>query len=329
MYTHSYVLTGLPEHDVLYQFSHGQIIFSSLGVRCFFAISGYLITISLLHSRGLPDYFFKRIIRVFPALWVVIGITMLGGYFLAHKSAATYFTDPTVVKYSLNAVLRLHPFIDGVFEHNPFKQYINGSLWTVPYEFLMYVILSAFYFLRHNKVALRLAMCALLGVLVPLQIWHHYIYIRYLELSYEQTIFFALFFFGGALLALFDLPSERMRNVIVAVITLALVTTMLVGDYEAAQFVLLPPLVIYLGTLRYRALGWVRRIGDLSYGIYIWGFPVQQLTWYLLHPSQVEMTLISIPVTYVLAYTSWHLLEKKVLRLKRPMSQPKTAPVLA
>ena len=65
--THSYPLTGQPEQDLLWKITNGQTAFSYISVRGFFAISGYLIIQSLLRSNNLMDYYWKRILRIFPA----------------------------------------------------------------------------------------------------------------------------------------------------------------------------------------------------------------------------------------------------------------------
>jgi peptidoglycan/LPS O-acetylase OafA/YrhL len=74
--------------------------------------------------------------------------------------------------------------------------------------------------------------------------------------------------------------------------------------------------VIAFGESDYPALSWIRRYGDISYGVYIWGWPVQQALVHLLHPSQTVLAFLSIPLAWIIGAISWHLLEKKVLRLK-------------
>jgi peptidoglycan/LPS O-acetylase OafA/YrhL len=323
LYSHSYALTDPSKQDILARFSHDQAVMSSIGLLGFFILSGYLILTSLLRSRDLKDYFFKRIIRVFPALWVVVGVSMIGGYFFAHKSAADYFTQPSFYKYALTAVLRIQYDIGGVFENNPHPRAINGSLWTVPYEFLFYILLSVLFVLRENRTALRIIVVGAFSVMLVARIlWHGWIFMPLLNMSVDQTLTFAVCFSAGAALALFKLPSERVRAGIAAVCAVALVLVLWIGGFRDTQYILLPPLVIYFGTLRYKLFGWVRRFGDISYGIYIWGFPIQQAIWYFLHPSPIEMFCLSAILVYIVAYASWHLIEKQALKLKLPKSQP-------
>src|SRR6476646_3313529 len=74
--THSYPLSGLPEIDPLHRLTAGQLSFSYVGVRGFFVISGFLIYESLMRSKGLDDYFIKRILRIYPGLLVVLALTV-------------------------------------------------------------------------------------------------------------------------------------------------------------------------------------------------------------------------------------------------------------
>lgn len=317
--THSYPLTGVPEQDVLWHFSHGQLLLSKLGVAGFFVISGYLILKSLLRSKSLKEYYFKRIIRLFPALWVVVLLTLLGGYFLAGKSAAAYFTDHSTLKYLLNLVLRMHLGIEGVFEHNPYPSFINASLWTIPYEVLCYLLLTPLFFIRQRGPLVRAALIGAFVVLLGLQGAG---LVKFptpgLRLDSDQIIFFGLFFLSGAVLALFPawLRAARTRNLLVGLSGLGLLGTLYFGGFALAQFLLVPVFVIALGASNYPALSWIRRYGDISYGVYIWGFPVQQTLWYFLHPSQPVMALLSIPITWALGFLSWHFIEEPVLRLK-------------
>jgi peptidoglycan/LPS O-acetylase OafA/YrhL len=322
LYTHSFPLSGEPEADLMYHLSQGRAQMSTLAVHGFFVISGYLIFSSLLRSRDIGDYFFKRVIRVFPALLVVVVVCMLGGYFLAHKSAAAYFTDSSLYTYALNIVLRYQEGINGVFATNAYPNSINGSLWTVGYEFLLYIVVACFFSLRHNRRVLLPAMVAATAVLLGLHLQHAHVTFSHTFLEYGNLVFFGGLFFGGATLALCPLPSTRTRTIVVGIGLLVLTFILRRGGYSQLAILLLPPIVVYFGTLNYPVLGLVRRMGDISYGLYIWGFPLQQLIVYLVHPTQVELVLISIPVTYLAAYTSYHLLEKKALRLKRAPSQP-------
>lgn len=79
--THSYPLTGREEHDWLYQITNGQTLFSYIAVRGFFAISGYLIFQSMLQSKNIINYYWKRFLRIFPGLFIVLLLSSAFCYF--------------------------------------------------------------------------------------------------------------------------------------------------------------------------------------------------------------------------------------------------------
>jgi peptidoglycan/LPS O-acetylase OafA/YrhL len=146
------------------------------------------------------------------------------------------------------------------------------------------------------------------------------------SLESEQLIPLGACFSAGAILAL--LPKEwtqhaQARMITVVASGLIIIATMYWGGFTKAQYVILPVFVIALGISNYSALSWIRRYGDISYGVYIWGFIVQQLLWYFFQPSQPIMLLLSIPITWALGFASWHLVEERALRLK--LNLPHTA----
>lgn len=326
--THSYVLVGLPEQDTLWHFSHGQLLLSKLGVRGFFVISGFLILKSLMRSRSITEYYFKRIIRVFPALWVMVGITLVGGYFFSNKSVGAYFTDQSVPLYLLNLVLRLHISISGVFPNNPDPHEVNGSLWTVPYEVFFYLLLTPLFFIRHRLNVVRgLVLAGFVGLLV-LQYTGHVYYSTYkLSLYTDQLVFLGLYFMAGALLALFPVlfRQAHVRTILVWTTGLGLVAVLYFGGFYQTQFLLVPVFVLAFGISNYPWLSWLHRYGDISYGVYIWGWPVQQALVHLLHPSQPMLALLSIPAVWAFGWASWYLIEKQALRLKLTVAAPAAA----
>ncbi|MGJ7519668.1 acyltransferase family protein [Variovorax sp. LT1P1] len=79
-----------------------------------------------------------------------------------------------------------------------------------------------------------------------------------------------------------------------------------------------PPLIISLGEATSSLLKNSSRFGDLSYGIYLWAWPVQQSGIYLFGKDRPFFVLLSfsIAATLPLAFVSWHAIEKKALRFK-------------
>lgn len=127
----------------------GQMSFGSLGVAIFFCLSGYLITQSLFRSSSYKTYFIKRSLRIFPALILDLLIAVfIWGAIVTRFSLYEYFTNPLTYRYLLNAGLyRISYVLPGVFENNVFGNTVNGSLWTLPYEFTCYLGIAILHFL--------------------------------------------------------------------------------------------------------------------------------------------------------------------------------------
>jgi peptidoglycan/LPS O-acetylase OafA/YrhL len=155
--THSFTLSGADKSiDILYAFTNGQIYLSEIGYQGFFIISGFLIFKSLKNATSLFVFFSKRIVRLFPGLIVMLILTLLIVLFintnsfdiLLHKDYWFYFINNVLL-------FRTQYMIEGVFDSVPYKGFVNGSLWTLAYEFLFYIILSFFFFIKNNIFFVR------------------------------------------------------------------------------------------------------------------------------------------------------------------------------
>ncbi len=319
---HAYALTGQSESnnplDIFDALTHDRFFtLSAAAVYSFLVISGFLVTKSLVRSSSLRYYYLKRVLRVFPGLWVMVLCTVLAGYFLSHRPALAYFTDPTTKLYLGNAMLRLFLKITGVFEHNPFPEYVNGSLWTVPYEVAFYLVLSVLFTLRRYPKL----MCGVLGGLwlATVMLWLYgrpLADIPGLRLATDQLLLLGAYFLAGAALSFVALPSRRVRRWVASAAAVLLLLCCWLGGYQQAQFILLPVLVLCFATLYTPALAWVGKYGDISYGTYIYGFFIQQVLAQYLVLTPGAMMALSIPLTYVVGAASWHLVEKKALQWK-------------
>jgi peptidoglycan/LPS O-acetylase OafA/YrhL len=323
--THSYALTGVAENDLLSQFSHDQARFSHTGVQGFLIISGFLISKSLVRSSSLPDYYFKRALRVFPGLFVTVCLTVVLCAFLSDKPILSYFAHYSTRDYIIyNSLLKIQYGLMGVFVNNPYPKAVNGSLWTIPYEVFFYVLLSLCYFIRQRVNILRALFigCFLVatGLFIVAAPELSKFSLPFWELQGHHIMELAAFFLAGAIWAVFPLPSDAYRKKMILFGLPLLIISLYLGGYVLVQFLALPILVIAFGTLNSPKLSFARKFGDFSYGIYLWGFVVQQTLVHLFHLNQMQLMLTSIPLTYVCGALSWHLIEKHALRLKmRPL----------
>lgn len=317
--THSYPLSGIYECDVLCQISHGQIGFSYLGVRGFFVISGYLIFQSMKRSHNIIDFFWKRLLRLFPALIVVLLLTVILTPFV-YNSNVPFFYNKSLLTYLPNNLLlyRNQYIIDGVFENNPYKSIINGSLWTIPYEFTLYIFISTLIIFRNKKIIYQIVLLFLFLLLV---IGNIFFFEQFKQngfiLGLEYLLDLGVYFVAGSLLAALDIDKIKWKMELLFLFFIIVISSIYFDFYTYTRYISLPILFILLGLNPVRFIESIgRNIGDLSYGIYIYGFPVQQTLMHFFKFNNLELMTYSLIITYILAYFSWHHIEKKALKLK-------------
>src|SRR5688572_20698102 len=137
-----FVLIG-HSSDVLYNkhlsFDPAKWLFGfslqSFGVLIFFIISGFLVTKSFEFKSTWPRFLIGRILRIFPALIVVVLLSVFVlGPMITTYSIEDYFENHFTFQYLQNMTLyRMYYYLPGVFESNPVAGSVNASLWTLPY----------------------------------------------------------------------------------------------------------------------------------------------------------------------------------------------------
>ncbi|WP_255400559.1 acyltransferase [Siphonobacter sp. SORGH_AS_0500] len=319
--THAYPLTASQECDWLCKMSHGQYSFSWIAVRGFFVISGYLIFQSLQRSRNLLDFYWKRVLRLYPALIVVLTLTIALGP-LVYKGEIPYWKNEAVKTYFTNnlGLYRIQYAIPGIFEHNPHPFAINGSLWTIAFEFTMYIAVSAFFFIKNKRNLLIPILAVIYLILAKLdtvnfeeiQKWNYPILDWYLI---ELGVYFA----AGSLLAVLGLerlPIAYLTGILLVSLSVFIYMTSRPG-FLYASVSMLPLIVLCASLIPVKGVSTITKyIGDLSYGLYIYGFPVQQTLVYFFKPGANTLIISSLLVSAVFAYLSWHWIEKPALKLK-------------
>ena len=322
--THSYVLSGSSENDILGIWTSGQINCSSLGVKGFFIISGYLIFQSAFRSRSWRDYIIKRILRIYPGYIAVLIFAVVLAFCLSDHNLRGYLADNSVWSYLGNNIamfLPLHYQIDSVFGTNVYKYAINGSIWTIPYEFFFYIILSFVFALKKWPELLTAALA------------FFYIIIFLWTVKYEdrpgidllKNIFdihllahFALCFFGGALLASLRVDLSKYKTYFLIGSCVMCIIFIATKTFYFTQFAILPLIIVLTGSHATKGIaGLNSKIGDFSYGIYLYGFIVQQTLEHFFKFNCWKLMITSIPISFIFGALSWFLIEKRALQAKK------------
>lgn len=285
-------------------------------VYLFFVISGFFITKSFVQSASLRRFLIARALRLFPALIVVLCVTTLvaGTVLTSAEPAAFWYEVPGYIWR--NATLYPMDYdLPGVFEDNPWPKTINGSLWTLFYEVICYVgvLLGGVLGLLTRQWVYLAAFLVAVGL---------YITAPWLPLSHgvRPLIDLGLPFVTGS--AFYVWRRILPLSPVVAVVLAA--SAILVHGTAAFQPVFIIALsygVFVVGYWNSAILLHYNRIGDYSYGIYIYAFPIQQiLVWSGIVNPLVNIA-IALPLTLACAIASWVFVEKPALKLK-PIATP-------
>lgn len=319
--THSFALAIGTQDAEPFRQSLGMTM-GAIAVDVFFVTSGFLVTASLLTRQNTIEFIWARALRIAPALLVMLVLTVFGlGIYFTSLRLSAYLTDSQTYIYFLKCATLITGVsyqLPGVFNDNPYKMAVNGSLWTLPYEIKMYAILAVVWVAlrttKHNRLrAAKVAILTGAGIAGSLVIAGHF----YPLVKGEFTNLFFLFFSGAAFYVL-------KQNIILSrwifwLFSIALLTSALAN--KDVFFVVYKLTIAYvLLYIAYIPSGWIRkynRLGDYSYGVYIYAFPVQQSVAALIPGvSVLSMVMISAATTIFLAVLSWHIIEQRALGLK-------------
>ncbi|HCL87345.1 MAG TPA: hypothetical protein DIC45_12830 [Comamonadaceae bacterium] len=315
IFSHHYPLTGTRAPAVLEnQWLHWSVT-GGVGVMVFFCISGYLVTLSWYREPHLLPFLWKRLLRLWPGMLgsVLCGIFLFGLLFNS-LTPGQYLNSPTTWRFFWTnlSLLKEFPFLAGTFPTNPIPNVMNGVYWTIPMEFACYLIL-AFLGLVTILRRPRLIKCLLLLYMAGFLWFANPDFIGNIRHWIEYPAFFA----AGAFIALHKNWFDRYGGKLLLVATPVLAATYFLTPYIAtSRFLLLPALVIYLGNLPARD-NWFSRLGDPSYGIYLYGYPIAQTVVALWPDMHFWASLaLTCALSIGAGYASWLLLESRALRYK-------------
>ena len=320
---HSYALTNHWTDEPLWR-RIPELNFGALGVACFFVISGFLVTQSWLTRARIVPFVAARVLRIYPALISAVALTIALAGMSSTLDWASFLMHPQTLDYVLHVApaWEMKYRLPGAFATNPFPHEVNGSLWTLPIELRLYV--AVFAAGVAGLLARRVAWFAALWMLLALFLWRPDWFPTppFDAATRDLVLLFAL----GSLACVW-------RDAIPISLTLATMAILLVivNPAELARGPLFAPLLAYvvLVVAYHPRLTWpaFNRVGDYSYGVYVYSFPIQQTIAQRV-PGIEPMPLFALALvaTVVIAALSWHCLEQPALGLKSRFSATDRAP---
>jgi peptidoglycan/LPS O-acetylase OafA/YrhL len=278
-------------------------------VMVFFIVSGYFITLSYGKNKSIIHFIKGRLLRIYPGLFFLLVVTVfLIGPLATSLTLRDYFLNGYTYKY-FEVLFLIKPgeyTLPGLYESNIYKDIVNGSLWTIQYEILFYiltVILGISGNLKKQSVFI-LFLISLLFSYLPL---------------HKGEVFFELltFYLSGSLLFLyrFSIPINKKLAFI------SLILFFIGSNYFQLKHIFVfmgSYLVMFIIFYKKIHIPFSEKLGNYSYSLYLFGFPIQQTVTYFFGGEMNPLInfIISFPITLLMAFVSWNLVEKRFMALK-------------
>lgn len=297
-----------------------------MAVSVFFSMSGYLIFLSAERSRSVLKFMFARCLRIFPGLLVMLFLSTCAlGVFFSSVHAKDFFRSGTTYSYIIgNLVLYVPKYVlPGVFSGNPIDA-VNGSLWTLRFEFTCYIIVGlavSLGIISKKKLISGLMVgvgVAYAGIIIWRAATGAAEGLLFSDGSDIQKLFRLTFaFYVGAAVANFRLY-ERLGGGASLVAVITLIISYRTDFYYPAMVIALAIWAFWVAKLEGSVAAVLRKMPDFSYGLYIYSFPIQQALIHL-NPSTgvIENSILALVLTSVISLASWFFVEKPALKIKR------------
>jgi peptidoglycan/LPS O-acetylase OafA/YrhL len=284
-------------------------------VNVFFVLSGLTVAASLDRSKDIVSFLVARMLRIFPGLIVCTVALVIFGIAISDYSAIKYVTDTHVITYVLKTISlgTTSAELPGVFASNPHPSVVNGSLWTLKFEvvcYLLLALLSAVGLLEKRRASLLLPAVGIVASAFLL-----YRFGGHAD-SFEQLARFWLCFSFGVGLFVFR---DHVRISVFQALFLVALTWMVLGAgiERAVSPIATGYAVLLLGRIPLGKLRAFSNRNDISYGVYIFGWPISQsLIHFYPNLNAWALLVLSAAITSAIAYVSWHWIEKPSLRAR-------------
>lgn len=296
-----------------------------LAINGFFVISGFLIAKSYENSQSLKSYLIKRVRRIVPAYLFVIMFCALFFSVISTYSVGDYFTDGQFWKYLLaNLAFQnyIEPCLPGVFSGN-YLCAVNGALWTIKIEEAFYLLLPLFYWVaksKKNKIHIFSVIVYLLSILY----FNYFVSVDMYRIAKQLPGALAFFMCGIVLYKNFNFFIKWKHQLILPCLFVFFLEQYVIGTHIfkplAYSF-----MVFYLA-YNFKVLNNFGKYGDITYGVYIYHFPIIQVCVYyglfqVCNPFIVSGLVLVLIL--ILATLSWHFLELRYLSKSRKERQRK------
>lgn len=332
IFDHAFPLGGFGE-DPFWKLTKGQASLGSIAVLGFFAISGYLIAKSAASADSV-QFLWRRTLRIFPAYWLVLLVTAFlvapviwvsGGQPLVDYFTLSGAGPVGYITKNFTLQIGTYGIYDLLAATTPYGEEVgasvfNGSLWTLLYEWQCYLVvgvLGLFGILTRARLVVPL-LTGFIGLMLLMSMVSWDALTEFVPaLADRQLLALTFTFLIGSTFAVYSrkIPFDHRLGIfagILFVLTLRWGGFAIVGTAAGAYF------LFYLAARLPARFQWIGAKNDYSYGVYIYGFLVQQvLAFYGAHKlGYVPYVIFALVLAFGCAWISWHLVEKRAMALK-------------
>jgi peptidoglycan/LPS O-acetylase OafA/YrhL len=339
VFCHSYVIYyGNIEREPLWCLSKHQLSIGTCAINFFFMISGFLVSQSWNRRDGYFSFLMKRVLRIYPGfilvcIFCIVLFAPLGLRTYTLRDIHEYWAQINLRHLLFTLLTLREPVLPETFKSVPFPNSVNVSLWSILYEFICYQVIPLFAILGAFNKPIRAL--AIFGLVLASNLIHYQVYQlynttgtfwydlapyyphRYFEqfLNFEHLL---LPFITGIVFYNYRHYLPRSRYLLILSSISLIVAALWVPYFEITQSIFGAYILFYFLFNEQVTLQNFARYGDFSYGIYLYGWPLQQLIMlYIGRRLNVFcLFLASMLLVLPLAALSWHLIEKPFLRLK-------------
>lgn len=315
IYGHMSHIMGVPVHTI-----YGQAV-STIAVKILFVISGYLITKSLINDGNFGRYMIRRSFRIFPGL---IGVVFFAAFIVGPVTTSMPIKDYLLARetwvYLKNIILYPIYSLPGVFGNYTYPNAVNGSLWTLPIEFSLYLLLPFLLLIFKKLKIVKPGLIVTLLICISADLIH----LKYFPAgrfvfygtNWPDSLSILPYFFAGSFLAIDGLKKFLNLQISGMLMVMALIFRFDDVISELLLCLLLPYFTLSFALTEKPVFSnWFSK-SDYSYGLYLYGFVIQQLISHQLQKTNFKIFglnvsfLICLAITFVCAVISWHLIEK-------------------
>lgn len=309
IFCHAYPLSA-NEVDVLSRISGGTLSFGNLAVAVFLISSGLLVSKSIEKKGEAKTYFKARCIKIFPPLILtVIATIIIMGIFFSNYEFLIYLKMSGTYKYLLNCILVPIHSLPGIFLNNIYGSTVNGSLWTLPIEFICYIgLFIAFKISLTKREYFKYTFIPVILL---------YIFINIIDFSiiialkgYLQPIF--MFYMGMYYYIYRDKIYFNLKYFIFCIFGFCI--TIVLRNAWIGLFMFFPYIIVYLSFGIRQISNYANKLGNISYGIYLCAFPIQQAIVHCFGGSMnpIVNVILAVPLSILMGLVIYYFGEKKI-----------------